>query len=92
MSDQPPFDPQDPFSAGRSLKDDDIRTPDRSSRPGCSFSLVPLLSPSTLKYEGGADEVPCNTETNADDPNLLNCMSSEDLLDKYKTGGMCHKY
>ena len=62
-----------------------LRTPERSSpRPGCSFSPVPLLFPSTLKYEGGADEVPCNTETNADDPNLLNGVSSEELLDKYK--------
>ena len=63
MSDQPPFDPQDPFGVGRSLKDDDLRTPERSSRPGCSFSPVPLFSLSTLKYECGADEVPCNIET-----------------------------
>ena len=84
MSDQPPFDPQDPFDVGRSFNDDDLCTPERSSRPGCSVSPVPLFSPSTLKYEGGADEVPCNTETNADDPNLLNGVSSEELLDKYK--------
>ena len=79
MSDQPPFDPQGPFGVGRSLKHDDLRTPERSPRPGSSFSPVPLFFPSTLKYKGGADKVPCKTETNVDNPNLLNGMLSEEL-------------
>ena len=41
-------------------------------------SLVPLLSPSSPKYESGAHEVPCKPD-NADDPDLLNGMSSEEL-------------
>ena len=78
MSDQPPLDPHDPFGVGRNLKEDDLRTPERSSRPVSSFSPVSLFSPSSLKYEGGANEVPCKTD-NADDPSLLNGMSSEEL-------------
>ena len=42
-------------------------------------SSVPLFSPLPLKYEGGADEVTCITETNLDDPSLLNGMSSEEI-------------
>ena len=84
MYDQPPFEPQDPYGVAGSLKEDDLRTPKRSSRPGSSFSPVPLFSLSTLKYEGDADEVPCKIKTNVDDPNLLSGMSSEEVLDKYK--------
>ena len=40
---------------------------------------LPLFYPSSLKCEGGADEVPCKTEINTDDPNLLSGMSSEEL-------------
>ena len=76
MSDQSPLDPHDPFGLGSLPKEDDLRTPERSSRPVSSFSPVSLISPSALKYEGGADEVPCKT---ADDPSLLNGMSSEEL-------------
>ena len=78
MSDQPPLDPHDPFGVKINLKEDDLRTPERSSRPASSFSPVRLFSPSLLKYEGGAHELPC-TADNADDPNLLNGMSSEEL-------------
>ena len=76
MSNQSPLDLHDPFGVGSNPKEDDLRTPERSSRPISSFSPVSLFSPSALKYEGGADEVPCKT---ADDPNLLNGMSSEEL-------------
>ena len=79
MSDQPPLDPHDPFGVERNLKEDDLRTPERSSRPVSSFSPVPLFSLSSLKYEGGANEVPCKTN-NSDDPNLLNGMSLEELV------------
>ena len=78
MSDQPPLDPHDPLGVERNLKEDDLRTPERSSRPVSSFSPVLLFSPSSPKYEGGADEMPFKTD-NADDPNLLNGMSPEEL-------------
>ena len=72
MSEQPPFDPQDSFGGAGSLKENDLCTLERGSRPGTSFSPVPLFSPLSLKYEYecGADEVPCKTKTNVDDPNL----------------------
>ena len=78
MSDQPPLDPHDPFDVERNLKKYDFCTPERSSRPVTSFSPVPLFSPPLLKYEGGTDELPRTTD-NADDPNLLDGMSSEEL-------------
>ena len=83
MSNQPSFDPQDLFGVKGNLKEDELRTPDRSSRPGSSFSPVPLFSPLSLKYEGGADEVPCITETNADNPNLLDSMWRDNNGVKY---------
>ena len=64
MSSQPPFDPQDPFGVGGNLKEDELRTPERSSRSGSSFSPILLFPPLPLKYEGGAKEVPCINETN----------------------------
>ena len=45
--------------------------------PHDPFGVV--FSPSPLKYEGGANEVPRNTESNADNPNLMNGMLSEEL-------------
>ena len=78
MPDQHPLDSCDPYGVKRNLKEDDLCTPECSSRPVSSFNPVPLFSPSPLKYEGGADEVQCKTD-NADDPNLLNGMSSEEL-------------
>ena len=78
MSDQPPFVTQGPFVVRGNFEEHNCCTPERSSRPGSSFSSVPLFSPLPLKYEDGADEVPCLTETNVDDPNLLSGMLSEE--------------
>ena len=78
MSDHPPLDPHNPFGGKSNLNKDDPRTPERSSRPVGSFSPVPLVSAPLLTYEGGADELPRTTD-NADDPNLLDGMPSEEL-------------
>ena len=79
MSDKPRFEPHDHFGARGNVKEDDLCTPERSSRPDSSFSPVPLFSPLPLKYEGGANEVPGTIDTNVYDPNLLNGMSSEEI-------------
>ena len=78
MSDQPPLAPHDPFGVENNLNEDNPRTPERRARAVSSFSPVPLFSSPLLKYEGGADELP-RTTNNADDPNLLDGMSSEEL-------------
>ena len=78
MSDQPPLDPHDLFGIESNLKEENPRTPERSSRPISSFGPVPLFSPPLVKHEGGADELPVTTN-NLDDPNLLAGMSTEEL-------------
>ena len=78
MSDQPPLDPHDLFGIESNLKEENPRTPERSSRPVSSFGPVPLFSPPLVKHEGGADELPVTTNK-LDDPNLLAGMSTEEL-------------
>ena len=78
MSGQPPLDPHDLFGIESNLKEENPRTPERSSRPVSSFGPVPLCSPPLVNHEGGADELPVTTN-NLDDPNLLAGMSTEEL-------------
>ena len=94
MSDQPPLDPHDLFGIESNLKEENPRTPERSSRPISSFGPVPLFSPPLVKHEGGADELPVDpnvlgglggadelpvTTNKLDDPNLLAGLSTEEL-------------
>ena len=78
MSDQPPLDPHDLFGIESNLKEENPRTPERSSRPISSFGPVPLFSPPLVKHEGGADELPplVKYEGGADE---LAGMSTEEL-------------